>query len=298
MPDFSPETADFISELDAAVEAHMDWSRRVLRCAVLRTSPGEDVLAPLAHTLCGFGRWFGSNTTHFQKLDAPNTRRLDAVHQAMHDAIRSICIDVMAGRPGQGTDLEAFEKTQSELISLLAGFKTRFLASAARHDPLTALPLRYGIEDEFTQVQKNCRRNKTQLYVGMIDADHFKRINDGYGHPVGDIALCHLANTLKRIVRPNEPLFRFGGEEFLLLMQCRSREAAATAAQRIVQTVRGAPVPIAQGDALTLTITLGLARAGDDETMADAVERADKALYAGKQAGRDRYVIADEVATA
>lgn len=297
MPDFSPETADFISELDAAVEAHMDWSRRVLRCAVLRTSPGEDVLASSAHALCSFGRWFGSNRKHFQKLDAPSTRRLDAVHQAMHDAIRSICTDLLAGRPGQGADLDAFEKTQRELIGLLAEFKTHFLASAVRHDPLTGLPLRYGIEDEFTQVQKNCRRNKTQLYVGMIDADHFKRINDVYGHSTGDIALCHLADTLKRIVRPNEPLFRFGGEEFLLLMQCRTREAAVTAAQRIVETVRCAPLPIAMADALTLTITMGLARAGNDEAMADAVERADRALYTGKEAGRDRYVIADDVAT-
>ena len=297
MPDFSLETADFISALDAAVEAHMDWSRRVLRCAVLRTSPGEDVVAPLAHTLCSFGAWFGSNRKHFQKLDAPGTRRLDAVHQTMHDAIRSICIDVMAGRPGQSADLDAFERTQSELINRLAEFKTRFLASAARHDPLTGLPLRYGIEDEFTQVQKNCRRQKTQLYVGMIDADHFKRINDSYGHSVGDVALCHLADTLRRIVRPNEPLFRFGGEEFLLLMQCRTREAATIAAQRIVQTVRSAPLPMVKGDALNLTITMGLARAGNDEAMADAVERADKALYAGKEAGRDCYVIADELAT-
>jgi len=297
MPEFSLETADFISELDAAVEAHMDWSRRVLRCAVLHTSPGEDVLAPLAHTFCSFGRWFGSNKKSFLKLDASKARRLDAVHQAMHDAIRSICIDVLAGRPGQGTDLDAFEKAQSELISLLAEFKTQFLASASRHDPLTGLPLRYGIEDEFTQVQKNCRRYKTQLYVGIIDADHFKRINDSYGHSVGDVALCHLADTLRRIVRPNEPLFRFGGEEFLLLMQCRSREAAAIAAQRIVRTVRGAPLPIEKGDVLTLTITMGLARAGNDEAMADAVERADKALYAGKEAGRDRYVIADELTT-
>lgn len=298
MPNFSPETADFINELDAAVEAHMGWTRRVLRCAVLHASPGEDVLAPQAHTLCSFGHWFGSSRAHFEKLDTPNTLKLDAVHQAMHDAIRAICTDLLAGRPGQGADLEAFEKTQSELIGLLAGFKTHFLANAARHDPLTGLPLRYGIEDEFIQVQKTCRRNKTQFYVGMIDIDHFKQVNDVHGHPAGDIALRHLAETLKRVVRLNEPLFRFGGEEFLLLMQCETRAAAAVAAERIVQTVRNAPVPIPQKDPLALTVTLGLARAGDDEDMAAAVERADKALYAGKHAGRDRYVIADEVAVA
>ena len=107
-PDLSPETDTFIAELDTAVEAHMDWTRRILRCAVLHTSPGEDVLAPLAHTLCRFGHWFMSHRTHFEALDAPATQRVEAVHQAMHDAIRSICADILNGKPGQQDALETF----------------------------------------------------------------------------------------------------------------------------------------------------------------------------------------------
>ncbi|MGO9444687.1 MAG: diguanylate cyclase [Thiobacillaceae bacterium] len=294
MPEFSPEIASFITELDAAVEAHMEWTRRVLRCAVLREAPGNDALAPLAHTLCRFGRWFTLNKTHFEKLDAQNMQRLETVHQTMHDAVRSVCTDVLAGEPGQRAHLETFEQTQSELINLLAGFKTQFLANAVRHDPLTGLPMRYGIETEFIQIQKNCKRNNTLFYVGMFDVDHFKQVNDHYGHPVGDIALRHLAGTLKRITRPNEPLYRFGGEEFLLLMQCRDAEGAALAAQRFINAVRSAPVLLPQGEPLTLTVTLGLARVGEDEAMASAVERVDRALYEGKRAGRDRYVFADD----
>jgi len=292
MPDFSPELASFIAEVDAAVEAHMEWTRRVLRCAVLRAAPGEDALAPLAHTLCRFGRWFVLNRVHFEQVDVHNARRLETVHQTMHDAVRSICTDLLAGRAGQSTHLEAFEQTQSELIKLLAEFKTQFLANAVRHDPLTGLPMRYGIETDFIQIQKNCKRNNTLFYIGMIDVDHFKRVNDNYGHSVGDIALRHLANTLKQITRPNEPMYRFGGEEFLLLMQCRAPEGAAAAAQRFINAVRSEPVPIPQGEPLALTVTLGLACVGEDELMASAVERADRALYAGKRAGRDRYVIA------
>ncbi len=294
IPDFSAETSKFVDELDAAVAAHLDWTRRVLRCAVLRVSPGDDVLGPQSHTECRFGKWFGTKRADFLKLDAAKTERLEFVHKAMHDAIRSICSEVLGGRPGQNAELQAYEETQPELIRLLADFKTQFLAGAARHDPLTGLPLRYSIETEFDQVLKNCRRYKTQLYIGIIDADHFKRINDIHGHPVGDKALRHLADTLRGIVRPNEPLFRFGGEEFLLLMQCRSGEEAAAAAQRIVDTVRRTPVAIAEIDPLILTITLGLAKVGKDEPMDGAVARADKALYAGKEAGRDRYVIADD----
>ena len=154
MPDLSTETDTFIAEFDAAIEAHMEWTRRILRCAVLRTSPGEDVLATMAHTLCRFGRWFMLNRAHLEAVDMASTKRVETVHREMHDAIRSICTDLMSERPGQHADLQAFEQSQSELLTLLAKLKTLTLANAARHDPLTGLPLRYGIESDFRLCQK------------------------------------------------------------------------------------------------------------------------------------------------
>ncbi|MDP1646404.1 MAG: GGDEF domain-containing protein [Thiobacillus sp.] len=208
----------------------------------------------------------------------------------MHDAIRSICADVLAGQPGQNADLEAYE--QSELLDLLARFKTLILSNAVRHDPLTGLPLRYGIESDFNLCQKDAKRNRSLLYVVMIDVDHFKRINDSYGHPVGDLALRHLAGTMKRTLRSNEPLYRFGGEEFLWLLQCNSIEEAEQSAHRLLTTIRTTPIPIADVQPITLTVTLGLAQVGEQEELSSAVKRADAALYEGKNAGRDRCVIA------
>lgn len=292
MTESSFEIADFIEQLDASVRAHMDWARHVLRCSVLHESPGEDVLASLAHTLCRFSHWFGANKVHFECINSQKTARLELVHKTMHDAIRSICTAILAGQPGSRNDVEAFEQSQGELIELMAQFKTLFLVNAARYDTLTGLRLRAGIESEFVQIQKVCRRNSVQLYAAIIDVDHFKQINDHYGHPVGDIALRHLADTLKCIVRPDEPLIRWGGEEFLLLIQCPAREAAAIAAGRIVQLVRNTPVLRKQDESIAMTVTVGLSRVAHGESMDSAVERADRALYAGKEAGRDRYVIA------
>ena len=271
----------------------MDWTRRILRCAVLHTSPGEEVLAPMAHTLCRFGRWFTLNRAHFESIDINSVQHVEAVHQAMHDAIRAICADVMTGRPGQDADLSVFEKSQSELLTLLARLKTLTLSSAVRHDPLTGLPLRYGIENDFNLCQKDAKRNRTLLYIAMIDVDHFKRINDNYGHPEGDKVLRHLAGTLKQCLRSNDPLYRFGGEEFLWLMRCESAEEAEQSAHRIVSTISRTPVPISNSEGLTLTVTLGLARVSEQEEMSSAIKRADMALYDGKKAGRNRYVIAD-----
>jgi diguanylate cyclase (GGDEF)-like protein len=193
---------------------------------------------------------------------------------------------------GSPVHLDAFEQSQSELLALLAQFKTLILSSAVRQDPLTGLPMRYGIEHDFSLSRSDARRNRNLLFVGMIDVDHFKRINDRYGHPVGDRVLRHLADTMKRNLRGNEPLYRFGGEEFLWLMQCKSIEEAEQSAQRLLTTIRTTPIRLREDQALTLTITLGLAQVGDEEELASAIKRSDDALYQGKHAGRDRYVIA------
>ncbi|MDQ1314041.1 MAG: diguanylate cyclase [Pseudomonadota bacterium] len=292
MSNLSAQTDTLISELDAAVEAHMDWSRRILRCAVLRSTPGDDVLEPMAHTLCRFGRWFSSNRERFDALDPQAAQRVDGVHRTMHDAIRSICTQVMNGNTGQNADLDAFELSQSELLSLLARFKTLIISQAVRHDPLTGLPLRYGLQHDFSLIQKDAQRNRNQLYLAMIDVDHFKHINDKYGHPVGDKVLHHLAEVMKQSLRGNEPLYRFGGEEFLWLLQCHSDTEAERSALRLLAAIREISIPLPDGASLTLTITLGLARVGEEEELSSAIKRADAALYEGKNAGRDRYVIA------
>ncbi len=216
--DLTINSRSFVAELDAAVEAHLEWTRRILRCVVLQSSPGEDVLDPEAHTLCHFGGWFRTQRELFELMDAPSAARVGTVHQTMHDAIRSIFSTVLAGRKVAKADLDVFEASQSELIGLLARFKTLILSAAHRIDPLTRLPLRYGIENDFALYQKEARRNRTLLYVVMIDVDHFKSINDTYGHPVGDRVLRHLAGTLKQSLRDDEPLYRYGGEEFLWLL--------------------------------------------------------------------------------
>ncbi len=289
-PDVS-QTDAFIVEFDGAIEAHMDWTRRILRCAVLHTPPGDDVMSPVAHTLCRFGHWFRLNAEYFRELDSSSVPHVEELHQAMHDAMRCICADVMKGNPGKISDLDAFERSQSELLMLLARLKTLCISNAVRHDPLTGLPLRYGIERDYALCMKDARRNHTRVYVVLIDVDHFKRINDEHGHPAGDMVLQHLAGTLRSVLRDNEPLYRFGGEEFLWLMRCDTPFVAERSAGRLLSTIRETPAE-ADGIRIALTVTLGLAEAAENEEISSAIKRADVALYQGKNEGRDRYVIA------
>ena len=287
MSAFVREVEDFVSELDAAVENHLEWTRRVLRCAVSRASPGDDVLAPDAHCRCRFGRWVASQSERFKQVDEAATLRILDHHERMHAAIRRLCSSIVAGGTGSTSDLDQFESTQSKLVDDLARFKTKLLEHGARRDFLTGLPLRYGLEAEYDRFRFSARRFGKKVALILIDIDHFKRINDTYGHGVGDLALKHAAEILKRQARRGEPIFRFGGEEFLQLAMVDTAIDAEGAATRLLQAFRDTPMQVSEKELLGVRVSAGLALAEHDEDMGEAVARADRALYSAKGAGRN-----------
>jgi len=297
VPVFAQQVEEFICELDAAVEAHLGWTRRVLRCAVLRSSPGQDVLAPDAHCRCRFGLWIGQHRARFDEIDEAATIRMFDHHKLMHDAVRNLCSAILAGVPGRVAELDAFESNQVALIDELAHFKTGFLARCARLDSLTGLPLRYGLETEFERFQSATQRLGKKMVSMMIDIDHFKRVNDTYGHGVGDQAIKHVAAILTAQARKGEVIFRFGGEEFLQLIRVDLAEDAAVAAGRLLQALRDSPMGLPGNQSLSLRVSCGLAEVTRTDDMEQALARADQALYAAKSGGRDRWQWADPPST-
>jgi diguanylate cyclase (GGDEF)-like protein len=283
------DVREFVAQLDAAQQAHLDWTRRILRCAVLREDPGTDVMAADAHGRCRFGEWLARARGRFVEIDAAGARRLERNHREMHDAVRDLCRRVLADEPGRTLELEAFERSQSALMADLAHFKTEMLARSVQLDPLTGLPLRHRLADEFRDLRAQSARRGEALVLMLIDADHFKRINDEHGHATGDRALRHLATILRAQLRTGDKLLRYGGEEFLALVQVTGPDAAATAAERLLQGLRAAPMPLDGDGALGLRASIGLAEVGVDEDLSSALARADLALYDAKAAGRDRW---------
>lgn len=290
---FAQHVEQFVAELDAAVESHLDWTRRVLRCAVLKTAPGDDVLARDAHCRCRFGRWIGKYHERFKVIDEPATVRLLACHEEMHDAVRHLCSALLSSGVGKAEDLDIFEDRQLRLIAELAHFKTEILASGARIDALTGLPLRHGLEIEFARFRAGTKRLGMRAAVMIIDIDHFKRVNDIHGHVVGDQALRHVAELLSAQSRREEPVFRYGGEEFLRLVRVDSAAEASEGAERMLQTLRDCPMPLDGGGLLAMTASCGIAFVEPSETLEHVIARADGALYGAKAAGRDRWTWAE-----
>lgn len=286
---FTYGTQEFVERLDAAAQAHMAWSHRLLRCAILKSAPGDDALAEDAHLRCAFGKWFQQCREHFDGIEPLATQRLEEHHRQMHNAARSICRDILSDSPGNASIIEDFERTQAAVIADLAILKTQLLARSARLDSLTGLPLRYGLDEEFKRCRAQTLRRSALTILMLLDVDHFKCVNDVHGHAAGDLALQHVANMLRSHCRTDESLFRYGGEEFIALLQVSDRDLGFGAADRLLQVLRDNPLRLPDGHMLSLTVSAGMAEVGPEESLTQAVTRADRALYAAKLAGRDNW---------
>jgi diguanylate cyclase (GGDEF)-like protein len=162
------------------------------------------------------------------------------------------------------------------------------LVTAAVTDPLTGLGNRRRLEQMTDALIGASRRNDWPITVMMLDIDHFKRINDQWGHAVGDAVLCATAQHCANNLRDHDVLVRWGGEEFSLVLPRCDAHAAALVASRILAAIRSAPLLPVDGQQVTASI--GIATLHPEESsFTDAIHRADCAMYRAKSAGRDRH---------
>ena len=159
-------------------------------------------------------------------------------------------------------------------------------------DVLTGIPNRNAYEIRLSEEVARCRRYETNLCMVVWDVDNFKSINDNYGHAAGDRVLKVIAETLKECVRETDFLARFGGEEFILLLPGTKMESAQQVAEKLRETIAGTPFHFRE-NAVSVTISGGVAQLQKDETSNSLFERADKALYQAKDKGRNRIALAE-----
>lgn len=167
----------------------------------------------------------------------------------------------------------------------------------ARTDSLTGLWNRGYFMDMAQRELARARRERQPASIIMVDADHFKRVNDTHGHQAGDEALRCLARVLSTSVREADLPARLGGEEFVVLLPGAERSAATAVAERIRSTIRDTHLRCPSGDCFCLTVSLGVAispRAQD--SLEHLIRRADAALYAAKNAGRNRVELCEGAA--
>jgi diguanylate cyclase (GGDEF)-like protein len=189
-----------------------------------------------------------------------------------------------------------FVATGVTAITLLASDLAAQLRTLAANDPLTGVLNRRGFHEAALRAVANGRRQRLAIAVAIADIDHFKSINDRYGHTAGDRTLHFISGCLRRGLRGGDVVGRIGGEEFALLLVNSSAEQAAEAMERIRAEIAtgfsedGAPLPV--------TASFGVAAfppgaAPSELMLAEALDRADRAMYRAKLEGRNRTILAE-----
>lgn len=162
-------------------------------------------------------------------------------------------------------------------------------------DPLTGARNRFGMEASLGQEIARTRRSDAKLSLAMLDIDHFKQVNDEYGHEAGDQALVYFSQLSRAVLRESDTLYRFGGEEFLVTLPETDLHGATFMLDRLRQMLAKSPL-IYQGKKIRLAFSGGVTELRDDDNGASMLARADQLLYQAKQQGRN-CVVSDQGAT-
>lgn len=189
----------------------------------------------------------------------------------------------------------------THIIGLLKNIHQQKLRSMnlefeAFHDPLTGLLNRTAFDDRAARLHARAQRMNASYSMIMLDVDHFKRVNDTFGHDSGDVVLQHITSTAMAALRYEEEklFFRLGGEEFVILLPDTDDEAALFLAERIRVRIEKAPAWV-DNEQISVTISLGIAANIGNEQPRDVLKRADNALYRAKQNGRNQTCLAETI---
>jgi diguanylate cyclase (GGDEF)-like protein len=228
-------------------------------------------------------------------LDEGSSRAESLLAVALRSGRDVLGAIVLTGRRG------AFASTGQRILTILANqaagtLRVRQLVQEAREtamrDGLTSLYNRRAFEKHLEEAIARENRSNGRFALVLLDIDHFKKLNDTFGHPAGDATLRHASKVMSMHLRASDQAARFGGEEFALILPATDEAGAVLLAERVRGAVEKSPL-VFEGAKLAVTISLGVAVwPRDGEGKGDIVAAADRALYAAKQGGRNRVEVA------
>ena len=221
----------------------------------------------------------------------PLSEVIDKVHEPVFDRAASALAALLNESDERYHELEQrFLSMQSENMDLM--MRNRILSEVSARDSLTGLYNRWYVMEKIECEMNRSLRHGSPVTLLMIDIDHFKRVNDTWGHAVGDLVLKSVGQTLRDSCRVYDVPGRYGGEEFCVVLPETAVGNSPAVAERIRTRVESATVPV-EGTPIHVTASIGIA--GIDAGTADAVltanaliDRADRALYTAKHRGRNR----------
>jgi diguanylate cyclase (GGDEF)-like protein len=284
------EVIDLLDELRHAHEHHYHWlvdCHRELMCVTPDAVGLED---PEAHHHCRFGRWYDEAVKFFHLEGDELFRKVGAIHQDMHIAARDLLHEARRAMPVSTQVYDHFAGRLHYFQAEVFRVEQYLWRTICLTDPLTGLRNRQGMMVELRDEMARSQRKGLPCIIGLIDLDHFKRINDEHDHMTGDRVLRWVADYLCDHMRTYDKLFRYGGEEFLFCLPSTDMDSARAILERLRTGLASRSFLLDEEKRLQLTISIGAVNA-ENQLVEDAILNADRKLLQAKQEGRNRLVM-------
>ena len=277
-------------EREKQMGALLEWENRLFR-AVATEMPFDEISTVSNST---FGLWLH----HKAALIFDETREMEMIEGCMRRIDDSLFPQLTARRRRdlQSEEIRSLVKAvmseMEQLKYLLSTMFERMTDMEIGRDMLTQLFNRRFLSTILKREIDLYQRKKSDFCVLMLDIDFFKLVNDQYGHHAGDRVLQHIAGLMLNQVRVSDFVFRYGGEEFLIVLAEVDLAQAEAVAEKIRAKVESAEVPLSDERTIKVTLSVGIAAFDGHPDYQRMVDRADKALYAAKHAGRNQWAVA------
>ncbi|CAH3525484.1 diguanylate cyclase [Citrobacter freundii] len=283
------EIDTILIELNKSIDAHYKWLVTMFRCVVSLDVTQPDIVGENSHCVCRFGQWL-NNQSRYNEDDCSYVSKINATHEKMHLLGKELLLAIVEKR-SHPWHFDSFQDALLAFTSSVMDYKIYLLNIRSNIDVLTGLPGRRMLDESFDRQLLDAE--PLNLYILLLDIDRFKYVNDTYGHLVGDVVLRALASNLLSWTRYDEVAYRYGGEEFIIIIRTKTDEQACQAGLRLCRLIGQKKIPYADGE-IGITVTAGITRVQPGETLDTALGRADRAMYQGKQTGRNRCMFMDE----
>lgn len=275
-----------LKRLGTSLIYHSNWLKALHQSLICNEPAPPHDLRPDAHHRCQFGRWYQSETDD-RLRSQPQFAQVGELHQRVHDEARRLLVHHQKRQPITADSYEAFMDVAHEFRTAVQNLQFDIISEVCAIDHLTGVWNRYALSHKLSQEFERVRRTHRPCSIAILDFDHFKQINDTHGHVAGDQVLKNVIDYFISQLREYDQIFRYGGEEFLLMFPDTDSLNAEALLQRICAGLKSRPVIVSSGCEVSVTVSIGIAVMDGQTSEQQVIEAADCALLSAKLLGRD-----------